>query len=305
MKRLTFAVQFKAVDGEPGVLEGYASTFGNVDQGGDVVMPGAFTKTINERVATGRVKLLSGHSWDPNDVLGTVREAREDAKGLWFKAEMSQASDVANIRQKLIEGHLDRLSIGYSAIKWSYEKDDNEDSIRKLEEIRLYEVSVVPFPMNEEAAVTNVKGEFYDLPLAPMETEWDAEAALERVREFTQAKESPNYRYEKAFLSVNGEKAHTLDGYSELIADVIGNRMVVIPAAIIDAAKGDDAKNHKPVIDRYYNKMRREFNRPDLLPPWKCAERKDSAEPVTEPLTETNLQMARIAQLETQFLGGF
>src|SRR5437763_3570987 len=39
-------LEWKAAAGNTGELEGYVSVFGNLDQGGDVVMPGAFRKTL-------------------------------------------------------------------------------------------------------------------------------------------------------------------------------------------------------------------------------------------------------------------
>ena len=40
--------ELKAV-GESGAFEGYAAVYGNVDQGGDMIQPGAFGKTIADR----------------------------------------------------------------------------------------------------------------------------------------------------------------------------------------------------------------------------------------------------------------
>ena len=43
-----------------GELTGYGSTFGNVDLGGDIVAPGAFTKSISEHEAAIRCRACSG-----------------------------------------------------------------------------------------------------------------------------------------------------------------------------------------------------------------------------------------------------
>lgn len=51
-------------------------------------------------------------------------------------------------------GALDSMSIGYIPTKYDI---DNESGVRSLTEVKLYEVSVVPFPMNEQAKITAVK----------------------------------------------------------------------------------------------------------------------------------------------------
>ena len=49
-------IEIKAED--EGVFSGYASTFGNVDNGNDIVAKGAFTKSLVDRPAS-KIKLLS------------------------------------------------------------------------------------------------------------------------------------------------------------------------------------------------------------------------------------------------------
>lgn len=156
-EQLVVPIEWKAAAGEENVLEGYASTFGNVDLGLDVVERGAFRKTVRERVPAGQVKLLLDHMPTAAAVLGTVVEAKEDARGLYIKAKLSSAPDAQAVRTKLLEGHLDRMSIGYRPVRWSYKADEDGRQVRHLEEVMLGEVSVVAFPMNPEAAVRRVK----------------------------------------------------------------------------------------------------------------------------------------------------
>lgn len=158
MKRkwLNAPAEIKAVqEGEANYITGYASVFGNIDSYDDIVQPGAFTKTIKERVPQMLVKLLDSHNWgESKAVLGTVIEAREDARGLWFKAAISTTASAQEILTKVKEGHLNRLSIGYDAVK---DRFDRETGIRYLDEVRLWEISVVPFAANEEAIITDAK----------------------------------------------------------------------------------------------------------------------------------------------------
>ena len=133
-----------------GEFEGYASVFGVVDQGMDVVERGAFTKSIG----SGRkVKMLWQH--DPSKVIGVWDEIREDERGLFVKGRLLK--DVALGREAMAlmrAGAIDSMSIGYRTVEAMAEAGGR---VRKLMEVDLFEVSVVTFPMNEAAMVTDVK----------------------------------------------------------------------------------------------------------------------------------------------------
>jgi HK97 family phage prohead protease len=155
MDRLTVPIEWKASTEDAGTLEGYASTFGNVDLGYDVVEKGAFKATIADIKANG-IPLLADHVASTASVLGTIFDAREDSKGLLIKARFSSAQSAQDVRTKLLEGHLNRMSIGYEPTKYAFEDRDGK-TVRLLQEIKLWETSVVVFPMNPEAAVSRVK----------------------------------------------------------------------------------------------------------------------------------------------------
>ena len=156
----TKAVWSAAADDDENTLDGYASVFGNVDGHGDVVVRGAFKRTIRERVAAGRVKLLDGHATDSRSVLGTVVAAEEDDRGLRIRARLSTAPSVQETKQKMIEGHLSGLSIGHvvpaGGAEWKAALDGR--TVRHLKEVKLFEVSVTAVPANELAGVLTVKG---------------------------------------------------------------------------------------------------------------------------------------------------
>jgi HK97 family phage prohead protease len=136
------------------VIEGYASLFGRRDQGGDVVSPGAYGRSLKAMAeAGGRVKMLWQH--DPAEPIGVWDEVREDAKGLWVKGRL--LTDVARAREAaalIAAGAIDGLSIGYRTVKAT--KDDR--GRRSLDELELWEVSLVTFPMLPDARV-GAKGE--------------------------------------------------------------------------------------------------------------------------------------------------
>src|SRR5688572_2419330 len=77
-------LDLKAV-GEDGEFEGYASIFGNVDQGGDMVMAGAFRRTLTEKKLP-QIKLLRDH--DTRKIVGEWLDLREDDRGLRAKGRL-------------------------------------------------------------------------------------------------------------------------------------------------------------------------------------------------------------------------
>lgn len=149
----------KVVSDGSGYLEGYVAAFGNVDEGGDRIVRGAFAKTIQERVPAGKVPLMARH-WayggDAVDAIGKITEAKEDEYGLWIHAEFSSAPSAQEIRTKIQEGILWGLSIGYELIKWQETKEDNRVIVDLLE-IKLLEATVTAHPMNEQAVITAAK----------------------------------------------------------------------------------------------------------------------------------------------------
>jgi len=144
-------------DSGGGFIEGYASVFGNLDHGRDIVEKGAFRKTLKERMPKGQVLLFDSHRiYDGTSaVIGKVEEAKEDDHGLWFKARFSAVQLAQDIRTKVQEGILDALSFGFDVVKYSI--DENE-KVRSLKELKLYEISVVPWGMNPKALIAAVKG---------------------------------------------------------------------------------------------------------------------------------------------------
>lgn len=135
--------------GDDWVVEGYASTFGNADLGNDVVMPGAFDRTL----ADGSKKRFL-HSHDPRMVLGVPTLMKVDKTGLFTRNKISKTRLGEETRQLVMDGAMDSFSIGYAAAKVDFV--DN-GAIRQLKDIDLYEISLVSMPMNEAAIVTGVK----------------------------------------------------------------------------------------------------------------------------------------------------
>lgn len=153
---LTFPFEVKSAD-EAGNIEGYASTFGNMDFGMDIVDRGAFKKTLRENA--GKFPILADHN--PCKQIGWNLAAEEDDKGLYVKGCLDIKNNVTALEKYSLAkmgmgvGAKVGLSIGYMTIK--AEPDPENPSIRRLKELKLYEYSLVTFPMNDHAMVTAAK----------------------------------------------------------------------------------------------------------------------------------------------------
>jgi HK97 family phage prohead protease len=153
LTKLEVPFDVKAAD-DAGNFEGYASVFNNVDLGDDVIMPGAFTKVKTTR--GGRLKLALFH--DLTRLVGSA-EYRQDDHGLFIKGRINLAVSYARDAYELMkEGTLDSMSIGFNTILAAYEERSGR-SIRVIKEAELWEASLVPFGMNPEAQITNVKSD--------------------------------------------------------------------------------------------------------------------------------------------------
>jgi HK97 family phage prohead protease len=144
-----FRFLIKAVD-EKGTFTGLAAVYGNLDLGGDIIAPGAFTKTIREK--GGKVPILWQHDQREPIGLGTLEDS---AEGLLIHGDLVMESPVAQKAYALMKKEvLKGLSIGYDTIVSEW---DSDNEIRTLKEVRLWEVSLVTFPMNPLAQVNDVK----------------------------------------------------------------------------------------------------------------------------------------------------
>lgn len=155
-----FALQIKAT-GEDGSVEGYGSMFGVRDSYDDVIAPGAFAGSLAAHKAAGTMPaMLWQHS--TSEPIGVWSEMVEDAKGLRIKGQLALATARGREAHELLKmGALNGLSIGFVSKNWTYER---ETDIRTLTEIDLWEVSLVTFPANQAARVTNVKaGDIADI----------------------------------------------------------------------------------------------------------------------------------------------
>lgn len=138
-------------DGEEGYIEGWASTFGNVDAQKDIVLPGAFAKSIQGRAS--KVKMLWQHKQDMP--IGVWTEMRETPQGLYVKGKLLLKTALGRDAYEMLKaGAIDQMSIGYATKSYDI---DRKTGVRSLKEVELHEVSLVTFPANDKARITDVK----------------------------------------------------------------------------------------------------------------------------------------------------
>lgn len=149
----SFALQIKAA-GDDGTVEGYGSVFGVRDNYDDVIEKGAFIQSLKDHKAAGTMPAMLWQH-DADKPIGVWTEMVEDEKGLRIKGQLAMETVKGKEAHALLKmGALNGLSIGFMSKEWAYDRDTE---VRTLTAIDLWEVSLVTFPANEKARVTNVK----------------------------------------------------------------------------------------------------------------------------------------------------
>jgi hypothetical protein len=153
-QRLDIPLTVKSVS-DSGEFEGYGSVFGVKDSYSDIIVPGAFAKSLAAWQEKGRLPALL---WQHNmsEPIGIYTEMREDETGLFLKGRLLIDDDplAKRAHAHMKAGSLSGLSIGY--VLNDYEYDKTKDAFM-LKEVDLWEVSLVTFPANDEARISDVK----------------------------------------------------------------------------------------------------------------------------------------------------
>lgn len=139
------------VDAKKSTIVGYASKFGNIDSHGDIVVKGAFKRTIDHNAK--RVKTLLHH--DPVSIVGKPTLMYEDDQGLYTETKVSDTAMGRDLLTLVADGVIDEMSIGYIPVKEEYSK---EYGANLVQEVKLIEYSFVTLASNESARVVGLKG---------------------------------------------------------------------------------------------------------------------------------------------------
>jgi HK97 family phage prohead protease len=148
IKASALQFQLKAV-GDDIQIEDYGSTFGGEpDSHGDIIAKGAFTDSLKARMP----KMLYQHN--KSQFAGKWTDAAEDNHGLYLKGRFMNTPLSQQAYTECKEGVLDSMSIGFATLDDDY---DPTTRIRTLKTIDLYEVSLVTFPANPNATISEVR----------------------------------------------------------------------------------------------------------------------------------------------------
>lgn len=284
--RRAFALRdFKMLDDTPGSFTGYLAVFGNEDLGGDIIEPGAFTKTLadaRERKArdgdTYLFPILYQH--DDKAPCGGFLDAHEDPHGLYVKGQLDLDTQLGRETYSgLKKGYMRGLSIGYSTIKHKWVGD-----VRHLQQLQLFEGSVVTFAMNPEAMVGAVKGASgaSDWPLGDRDAAWDGGAAHKRIVAWAtdDAGDVDAAKLKSVhFYSPDGDAAENVSQYKLLFCDVVDGDIKAMPKGIeacagshgVDNTTGisdGDKATIRTKITGYYHKMAKAFDDDSIVAPW-------------------------------------
>jgi uncharacterized protein len=249
--------QFKALDEAHGIFSGYLAVFGNEDQvwadplaTGDIIEPGAFTKTISDMRARQQSRVSAGLPsgrylmpifWehDDKDPVGGFTALREDKVGLYFEAELDL--DIEQGRRAysgLTRGYIPGMSFGYFVVKAMYDPKGR----RHLKELSVYEGTVTPIPMNDEALVMEIKSVTgkADWPLGDRAAAWDNGAAHKRIVDWATADDGTvdTAKLKSVhFYSPDGaDAAGNVSEYKMLYCDIVDGEVKAMPRAIFACA---------------------------------------------------------------------
>jgi len=150
---------FKVEDvDDKGIVKFYAAVFGNKDRAGDIIEPGAFSKTLRENIK--EIQHYKNHY--NGTMCGVLMEAIEDAKGLLCTSQLILGTQVGRetyeeYKAMAAAGKSMFHSIGYWPVKWD---EDQATNTTRLKEIYLREVSTLTaHPANPKALTVDVKSE--------------------------------------------------------------------------------------------------------------------------------------------------
>lgn len=203
MDKFDKAVTASAKANDSGGFRGYAARFLNIDRQGDIILPGAFTKAVDEFMSDGGL-VLADHVNKTSNVIGTLLEAQEDKTGLIVDVAFSATTAGQDARQLLREKAVKKMSIAFLAKKperytekqvlelWSkynYKPTQAQLKLAKgganviSEVAEILEVSIVAIPANPEASIITVKSsDLNETPLSGETPQPDLAALFERAK---------------------------------------------------------------------------------------------------------------------------
>ena len=168
---------------ETGKIAGFFSTYEKTpDSYGDIIVPGAFTKTIEKRKESGHpFPLCFNH--DFSSVIGAVNTVEEKENGPYIEAHFLETTLAQDVRKMVQSGAVYQFSFAYDVIKAREANDEERKNgvLNVLEEVEVFEVSVVTVPANQNAIVTDIKAYVADVKSGRRNSKKDEDAIKEAI----------------------------------------------------------------------------------------------------------------------------
>lgn len=152
----SYDLEIKDVDQKSRIVKGYFSSFGNVDSQGDMIMPGAFKRSIQDWGPNGknRIKHLQNHN--TNLVLGKILDIKEDDFGLYYESRIVETSFGTDFIKMVEGGLITEHSIGFSTLR-----EQKNDDYNEIQEVKLFEgSSLTAWGANEVTPMLGFKSKF-------------------------------------------------------------------------------------------------------------------------------------------------
>lgn len=149
----SFNLEVKDVDTKQGIVSGYFSAFGNVDSDGDIMMPGAFKRSIQDwgPEGKGRIKHLLNH--DPSKPVGKIQVLKEDEYGLYYESKVGTHTLGKDYIKMIESGLIAEHSIGFKTLR-----EQKADNGNQIHEVMLFEgSSLTAWGANEATPLIGMK----------------------------------------------------------------------------------------------------------------------------------------------------
>ena len=203
-------IQLKA--DEAGKISGFFSTYDKTpDSYGDIIEPGAFTGTIERRKATGHpFPMCFNH--DFSAVIGAIETIEEKENGPYIEGGFLDTQLAQDVRKMCLSGAIWQFSFAYEVLK---RRDPTEEEkkagvMNVLQELEVFEISVVTVPANQNAVATEVKGAELETKQGKRNSKADEDTIREAVAQLENTIKSLN-----SLLDESGEDTTPEDDQAE------------------------------------------------------------------------------------------
>jgi len=218
---------------DQGEFSGHAAVFDNIDFQGDIIVRGAFAKSLQEN---NQFVLLSQHN--PTKPIGIVK-GREDATGLFVEGKLALGvQEAKELRELALIKAVNSFSIGF-AIKDS--EFDEERNVRIIKEIELFEVSIVTFPANPRANIISMKG--------------DKKNEVVSKKEITDLDNIETLKDAEAYLRAEGLSKNKATAIVSIIKRQLLSESEAPPITNQNLSESDQAKSNQSESDKKYLNM--------------------------------------------------